>query len=342
MHRFSNVLAVLVLPVAALGVTACQQAPNTNQSTGQTSNQPSSQSASQALSQASSESAGQAPSENASQNASQSTNACDRACLAVTLMEYIDSLVAHDPKEAPLADNVRFTEDGVQMPVGDGLWKTATLVYTPRADFLDVQGGTAAVQAVVEEGGTPELFAARLRVVNGLITEIETMVVRDKTEGVLFAPEALETPSPGLMDWPPKSALMPRDKMVDIALRYPAGLRAGSFVKSDAPFAKDAYRLENGVKMAGPGCTFEPPSCEDIRNQPLPKLPNVKTRVIAVDEQIGTVLLWEDFGKGALPGKGNEDKTLVTFEAFKVYGGEIHAVEAIFEGAPPDRGSGWQ
>lgn len=320
MRRFSTVVAVLVLPAAGLGLAACQQAPDTNTDQNQS----------------------QSPSRDAAQSTTQSANPCDRACLAGALMDYLDSLVAHDPQQARLADKVRFTEDGVEMPVGDGLWKTATKVYPPRADFLDVEGGTAAVQAVVEEGGQPELFAARLRVVNGRVTEIETMVVRDKSEGVLFAPDAIETPSPGMMDRPPQSALMPRDKMLDIAKRYPAGLRAGSFVTADAPFAKDAYRLENGVKMAGPGCTFNPPSCEDIRNQQIPKLPNIKTRVIAVDEQNGTVLLWEDFGKGSLPGKGNEDKTLVTFEAFKVYAGEIHAVEAIFEGAPPDGGSGWK
>lgn len=326
MRRYSSVLTVLVLPAAALGLAACQQSSNTNQSAAPSAGQEAGQSAAGA----------------AATDAGQSTNACGRPCLAGVLMDYLDSLVAHDPQEAPLADSVRFTEDGVEMPVGEGLWKTATKVYTPRADFLDVQDGTAAVQAVVEEGGDPELFAARLKVVDGRITEVETMVVRNKSEGVLFSPAALEEPSEGLMTWPQQSELMPRDRMVEVAQRYPAGLRAGSFVKADTPFAKDAYRLENGVKMAGPGCTFNPPGCENIREQQIPTLADIKTRVIAVDEQNGTVLLWEDFGKGSLPGKGNEDKTLVTFEAFKVYGGEIHAVEAIFEGAPPERGSGWQ
>ena len=58
--------------------------------------------------------------------AAQSATGCDRACLARVMTEYLDSLVAHDAKAAPLAASVRFTEDAKELPVGEGLWKTAT------------------------------------------------------------------------------------------------------------------------------------------------------------------------------------------------------------------------
>jgi hypothetical protein len=267
------------------------------------------------------------------------SSACDRACLADVMTRYLSSLVSHDPKSAPLADKVRFTEDTIETPVGDGFWKTASKLRSHRTDFLDVRDGTAAVLAVMEENGKPVLFAARLRVVNRRITEIETMVVRSQQEGALFAPDNLKEASVAMNTMPPPSQLTPRDQMVEIALRYPAGLRAGSFVKSDVPFASGAYRLENGVKMAGPGCTFQPPSCENMKTQTIPTLPQVKQRVVAVDEQNGTVLLRLDFGPGSLPGAGG--RALVTFEGFKVYGGQIHAVEAVFEGMAPNSPSGW-
>jgi hypothetical protein len=47
-----------------------------------------------------------------------------------------------------------------------------------------------------------------------------------------------------------------------------------------------------------------------------------------------------DFGAGSLP--RGEGKALVTFEAFKVYGGEVHAVEAMFKGMPADTPPGWK
>jgi hypothetical protein len=266
-------------------------------------------------------------------------SACDRQCLTDVMTRYLDSLVKHDPKSAPLAPTVRVTEDTVEIKPGEGAWKTATGLRPYRVDFLDVREGVAAVHTVIEEGAAPVLFAARLKVVDRRITEIETMVVRSRAEGALFAPENLKEPRPKMAYMPSPSERMPRDAMVRLAQRYPAGLRAGSFVTSDVPFAADAYRFENGVQMAGPGCTFQPPSCENMRTQRIPTLPEVKERLVAVDEEKGVVLLRLDFGRNSLPGPGG--RSLVTFEAFKVYGGQVHAAEAIFEGMPPDSPSGW-
>jgi hypothetical protein len=275
--------------------------------------------------------------------APQSAAAWDRACLAGVMTAYLDSLVAHDPKKAPLAANVRFTEDAKELRVGEGLWTTASKLRPFRTDFLDVATGTAATHAVVEESGMPVLLAARLKVDGRRITEVETIVVRSREEGALFAPEALAQPSAAMVTAPPAAARMPRDAMAEMALRYPAGLKVGSFEKSDVPFAPGAYRLENGVRMAGPGCTFRPPSCENMRGQQLPTLAGIVAHVVAVDEENGTVLLWMDFGPGSLPGPpGAAPRSLVTFEAFKVYGGQVHAVEAVFEGMPPNTPSGWR
>lgn len=268
--------------------------------------------------------------------------ACDRACLADVMSRYLASLVAHDPTQAPLAGNARFTEDATPLPIGGGLWKTASKLRPFRTDFLDVRQGVAAVHAVLEENGSPVLFAARLKVVDRKITEIETMVVRNQKEGALFAPDALVQPSAAMVTPPPKSRLTPRKQMIAIALRYPEGLRVGSFEKSDVPFAPEAYRFENGMRMAGPGCTFRPPSCENIRGQQLPTLAGIKASVVAVDEENGTVLLYMNFGKGSLPGPDSAGKELVTFEAFKVWGGQVHAVEAVLEGRPEGAPRGWK
>jgi hypothetical protein len=266
------------------------------------------------------------------------TGRCDRQCLADIMTRYLNAVVAHDPKTLPLSDKVRFTEDTVEMKLGEGLWKTASKLRPYRVDFIDVQTGMAAVHTVFEENGAPVLFAARLKVVDRKISEIETMVVRNRAEGVLFAPENLKEPTPAMAYRPQKSEVMPRDQMIEVAGRYPAGLRAGSFVKVDVPFSPTAYRFENGMRMAGPGCTFQPPSCENMKTQRIPTLPNVKQRLVAVDEEMGTVLFRLDFGAGSLPGS---DKALVTFEAFKVYGGQVHAAEAVLEGATPNSSSGW-
>jgi hypothetical protein len=267
-------------------------------------------------------------------------SACDRACLAGVMTRYLESLVAHDPEAAPLAANARFTEDAKELPVGQGLWATASKLTAFRTDFLDAREGIAATHAVVEENGTPILLAARLTVVDRRITEIETIAVRSQQEGALFNPAALAQPSPAMVTPPPRAELMPRERMIEMALRYPGGLKVGSFETSDVPFAANAYRLENGVRMAGPGCTFQPPSCENMRTQRIPTLAGLTQRLVAVDEEMGVVLFWMNFGPGSLPGPGG--RALVTFEAFKVYGGMVHAAEAIFEGQPSGGPSGWE
>jgi len=78
-----------------------------------------------------------------------------------------------------------------------------------------------------------------------------------------------------------------------------------------------------------------------MRSQQIPTLAEIRPRVVAVDEENGTVLLWMNFGAGSLPGPQGAGKSLVTFEAFKVHGGQVHAVEAVFEGMAAGAASGW-
>ena len=267
--------------------------------------------------------------------------ACDRACLDGIMTQYLNALAANNPKLAPLADSVRFTEDTVAMAVGEGFWKEAATLQPYRTDFLDVRESTAAVHALfADKKGLPVLFAARLKVADRRITEIETMVVRNAQEAMLFAPDNLKEKSAAMTLMPEKAQLMPRAQMIEIAQRYPEGLRIGSFAKADVPFAPGAYRLENGVRMAGPGCTFQPPGCVDMRNQRIPTLAGMKGTVVAVDEEAGLVLMRLDFGPGSLMGPQGAGKVLVTFEGFKIYGGQMHAVEAVFESMPQNAPTG--
>src|ERR1043165_3865398 len=49
---------------------------------------------------------------------------CDRACLISISDTYIDALVAKDPSKAPLAANVKYTENGQRLRPGDGFWNS--------------------------------------------------------------------------------------------------------------------------------------------------------------------------------------------------------------------------
>lgn len=268
-----------------------------------------------------------------------SDSGCDRSCLKQQIDNYLAAMLAHDPKRLALAQGARFTEDTVEMPLGEGYWKTISGLRTFRQDYLDVKAGVAASHVVTEEAGKPVLLALRLKVVDRKLSEIETMTVHDAKEGMLFEPETLKGASPEMQRPPSKESRNSRDEMIRIAQGYPAGLKIGSFVSAGTQIAGDAYRLENGRRMAGKGCTFQPPSCENMLAQRIPTLSGITHRVVAVDEELGLVLLRLDFGPGSVFGPSGN--WLHAWEAFKVYGGKIHAAEAIMRAMPPNTPSGW-
>jgi hypothetical protein len=263
---------------------------------------------------------------------------CDRPCLRGFLTTYLNALIAHDPSTLPVAANVKFTEDNVQKKLGEGLWKTASKLRAFRQDVLDVKQNTAASLVVLEEGSTPVLFTLRLKIADQKISEIETMVVRSQAEGMIFQIDAIQTPSKAMNLELTPAQRNSREEAINVATKYPGGLKIGSFVTADTQFAPDAYRFENGRLMAGPGCTFIA-GCDNIKTQRLPTLAGIKYREPIVDEEQGIVLLRMNFGPGSVRGP---DPVLVPWEIFKVYGGQIHAVEAFMKVFPASMGTGWE
>jgi hypothetical protein len=268
---------------------------------------------------------------------SASAQTCDRDCLRGMITQYLNTMLKHDPKPLPLAANVRFTEDADEMNLGEGFWKTISGLGAFRQDVLDVKESTAGVHVLAMEGDKPVLMAVRLKIAAGKITEVESTVVRNQAEGMIFRPEAIKEASPAMNVTPTAAQRNTRDAMIEIALRYPKGLKVGNFVKSDAQFSPTAYRFENGQLMAGPGCTFIR-GCDNIREQALPTLAGITWRVAAVDEEQGIVWLRMNFGAGSVM---RAEGHLSVWEMFKVYDSRINAVEAIMEIAPAGKSSGW-
>ena len=124
---------------------------------------------------------------------------CDRECLRGFITQYLNAMVAHTPGALPLAANVRFTEDTVDMKLGEGLWKQASKLRPYRLDILDVTQGVAASQVVVEEAGSPVMLMLRLKVVDRKIAEVETQVTRSQKEGAIFAVDALQSPNAAML-----------------------------------------------------------------------------------------------------------------------------------------------
>lgn len=261
---------------------------------------------------------------------------CDRTCLTGLLTQYIDAVIAHDTTKLPLAAKVRYTEDSKSLPLGDGLWKTATGKGTFRHDYLDTSKQVAATHVHLLEGAVPVLYSVVLHVTDRRIAGIETLAQRVTPDSRL-KPTELGGPVRGMEDPVPAGKRDSRASMVRTALLYPEGLRIGSFIDGKTPFAPDTYRVENGAILAGDGC-MRKTDC-GMYEQNIILHPGIIASVAAVDEEKGIVLLWMNFGyTGPSYGEGN---ALVTFEAFKVWGGQIHSINAFFKGLPLSTSRWW-
>jgi len=85
--------------------------------------------------------------------ASDAAEDCDRECLRGAMTQYLAALVAHKPATLAVAPAMKFTENGVEMKLGEGLWKTASRLTPYRLDFLDVPQGVAGSHVVLDEEG---------------------------------------------------------------------------------------------------------------------------------------------------------------------------------------------
>ena len=248
----------------------------------------------------------------------------------------------HDASKVPVADAVRVTEDGIEKPLAKvGLLNTVTRLRGYRQDILDERAGMAGADVVVEEVGAPVMLVVRLKVVDRKITEIETVATRSRSDGLIFNIDGLSAPSEEMSYAPRPEQLASREDAIKAAMHYPTGLNgAKTFAAVNAPFAPNAYRYENGQVMAGPDCKFAP-GCENIATQSLAifeRLGDVSTRVIGVDERLGIVWLRMAWG---VRQEGGEQLTV--WESFKVYDGQIHAVEAFMKILPVElRSGGWE
>lgn len=112
-------------------------------------------------------------------NAQSGGSACTRENLKGTYEKCLAALEAHSPSGLPLASNVKYTENGTEVAVGKGFWETAGKVLLKRSLIDTVKCG-AHTQAVIEEKGKPILFGVRLKLHTDKISEIESIIAREK------------------------------------------------------------------------------------------------------------------------------------------------------------------
>ncbi|MDB5690785.1 MAG: hypothetical protein JWL91_2661 [Sphingomonas bacterium] len=182
---------------------------------------------------------------------------CDRACLESVLDRTLDAMATNDAGKLPLANNVLVTENGVERPIWDGLWQTATGRGRYRLTAIDPESGQAGFIGTMMEDGRPVYMALRIAIREQKIAEIESVIARGGTGGAsgMNPGQRMEeraTPRPQLTRTVPARERMGREDLTRIADSYFANLQ-GSTGKTSAPFAKTCNRLENGGQTTNTG-----------------------------------------------------------------------------------------
>jgi hypothetical protein len=172
---------------------------------------------------------------------------CDRKCLVKLMKDYLAALVTHDPSAVPFDRYVKFTQNTAEIPVGYGLWETASggpsefQVYA--ADPVNQQ--VAALVMMKENNNEDILLGVRLALRRGKISEAEHHVVKSNEINI----RNLKKPRPGLIEDIAPEDKTPRDQMLDIGLSYYDALTGEDGTL--APFALECQRRENGGISVG-------------------------------------------------------------------------------------------
>jgi hypothetical protein len=282
---------------------------------------------------------------------------CDRACLEGFVNQYLDALVAHNPFGMPLARKVKFSENDVVLDLGDGVWNTITGMGTYKLYVSDPQSGQVGFFGTMRENSTPIALAARLKIENRKITEIETVINRGGgANNPAQLVEQTGQPDAVFIETVPAGERVSHDALIAAANKYFDSIEHGS---ADAgAFDKDCNRVENGARMTNnpsrpaAGLTWNPWAlgcAEQINTKIFNSYQRIYPRRFpVVDEerqlvfgffmyqQAGDILSVESPGHGTykMPDSASTPGFTESAQLFRIKGGKIRKIESLTLGIP--------
>lgn len=193
---------------------------------------------------ASGTSANGTPNRAAEQKGDAASVSCDRACLEGMMSRYLGAMAAHDPLQAPLAENVEYAQDNVRLKIGQALWATISGLGKYRHYYCDPDQGDVGVITVAYENGVGAILIVRLKVVNHLITQAEQFVAHDPYGASDY--EKMGKPDPQWLVPIPADQRESRAALDQAAYMYLEGLQLNDG-KGVYAFTPDCQRTEDAT-----------------------------------------------------------------------------------------------
>ncbi len=307
--------------------------------------------------------------------------AVNRAGLTDLIEQVPDAIIASCPHRLPLAEHCRYTENGVQVKMGEGLWKSVMGLRGYNIALVDPQTGQAGWFGALNERGLFAMLALRLKVDEGYISEIEAIIPRPElpAEGsgisasvqTMYMPllsadlnrDGFDKPAPVLMQG---GSAKRNDLTAAVEGYFEAFVRKNG---SLAPLAPGCIRRENGVMACnnaqGPVIDKSKPEFRlfsrdcagELTAGFLAEVANLRShRTLVVDESQGLALdlaLIDNPGMAksvtvagvgdiAVPASYRTPWTDLHVQLFKVKAGKITHIEGLVRRVPYGQKSGWE
>ncbi len=274
------------------------------------------------------------------------------------------AVAAHDPSKLPTAANVRYTENNVEMPLGEGLWQTSDGWGSYKVLVDDPQTGQVGFLAVANEDGNLSHFAGRLKVADKKVSEIEIVVARSERPSPASAngipvggPQNLHD-KPLFSEDEPVDQRVSREKLIQLANGYFDTIQLNTG-KIHTTFDPDCQRMENGSITANNPNATNPVAKMGCQAQLETGLLKIVTRArdrrFVVDEQKQMVFVATFFDHNGTVRKNtlvdgsvrtigppfDRPYTFLIFELFKIKDGKIRQIEAVLTTVPYYMPSPW-
>jgi hypothetical protein len=277
--------------------------------------------------------------------ASEAATPCNRACLTGFVDTYFKALAANTPGAVPLAPNAKITFNGRLVKLDQAFWDSAErTVY--RFDIVNERLGDTGTEAVVlNADGSKSMYMVRLKVLDGKVTEVETIRANKGEADRLWDPDQMKEVSPALLL---SIREADRDSYYGLIAAAEAYWRAfqtnGTPQYHPAPLLVDTKRYENGLQTTGmvrDGAYVSAAAGFDAGRFLGRNLWD--RRYPVVDEERGIVLSIVRFGmKDGLKSQSvatSNDRLVGEF--FAVKNGMIQEVHAVLFNLPDAQPTGW-
>jgi len=271
---------------------------------------------------------------------------CNRACLTGFADTFFKALAANTPNAVPLAPSAKVTINGRAVPLAQAFWDGAErAVY--RFDIVNPRLGDSATEAVVlNADGTKTMYMVRLKVLDGKITEVETIKANKGEADRLWDPDNLKEVSPALQLTMREADQDSYYGLVAAAESYWRAFQTnGTPEYHRAALLPDTKRFENGVQTTGlvrDGAYVSAASGFDQGRFLGRNLWD--RRYPVVDTERGIVLSIVRFGiKDGLKSQSTataNDRLVAEF--FAVKNGQIQEIHAVLFNLPDAQPTGWE